>query len=282
MGYTHYWRQRRDLTKAQWATLSADIADILRHVGERGVVLGNAEGEPGTATVFDADEIAFNGVGTDAHETFTIRRTRRPVEFEGDHLGGDFCKTAEKPYDLAATACLCYLATITRRDDPATGEPIVGTEAWRVTSDGNGAAFLAGLDVARQALPRLANRLDIPMPVMEADRWVEPWVDHFTDGYRFRFCVDGRAYITRRRDGASYCFPDHTEAEAWLKANRKVLSPTGTFDQAGTRRLATAQTRLFKSMVDAAPDLGRDQDRPPAFIRPGRTLAAGLCAREAV
>jgi hypothetical protein len=62
--------------------------------------------------------------------------------------GGDFTKTARRPYDLAVTAALCYLSTV---PDPA---------AFTVSSDGHGKDFLDGLAETRRALPHYANILD--------------------------------------------------------------------------------------------------------------------------
>jgi hypothetical protein len=45
-----------------------------------------------------------------------------------------------------------------------------------VGSDGHGKDFLDGLAEARRALPRYANILDIPMGILQDDRWCVPWV----------------------------------------------------------------------------------------------------------
>src|SRR5205823_9190589 len=95
--------------------------------------------------------------------------------------GWDFCKTARKPYDLAVTAALSYLCTV---PDPA---------AFTASSDGDGKDFLEGLAEARRALPRHANILDIPMEILQSDRWCPPWVSCYeSPGYDVKFCVDGR------------------------------------------------------------------------------------------
>ena len=78
-----------------------------------------------------------------------------------------------------------------------------------LSSDGHGRDWLDGLAVARRALPRYANILDIPMGILEDDRWCPPWPHLFTNQYDFRFCVDGKAYVRHLKTSASYCFPDH-------------------------------------------------------------------------
>jgi hypothetical protein len=45
------------------------------------------------------DKIVFNGVGADAHETFFV---------SADGVDFNFCKTAQKPYDIAVTASLIH------------------------------------------------------------------------------------------------------------------------------------------------------------------------------
>ena len=97
MGYTHYWTQTRDFTTLEWAELAKgffalianrppDLALCAEHLGE----------EP----FFDMNEPWFNGIGDEGHETFTLQRQR---------TGFDFCKTAQKPYDLMVCAMLLYV-----------------------------------------------------------------------------------------------------------------------------------------------------------------------------
>jgi hypothetical protein len=167
--------------------------------------------------------------------------------------GNDFCKTARKPYDVAVTATLCYLATV--------------AESHTVSSDGHGRDWLAGLEEARRALPRYGNRLDIPRDILEEDRWCGPWAHHFTTSYRLRFCVDGKAYVMRLKDGASYCFPSHLEAAQWAEKHKTTLDPYGHFDEKRRKALASAQTRLLARLVDTAAIFERDQS-PPAYVRP--------------
>jgi len=262
MGYTHYWQQFRSFTADEWAQLCADMRDLLKDVEHvQGIPLANWDGEPGTAPEIGPDRISFNGVGDDSHESFVIDRRRPALESwqTPDRRGAAFCKTARKPYDLAVTAALCYLGTV------------IDPKPWHVSSDGRGANWLPGLEEARRAIPRVANVLDIPRGILERDRWCPPWITNRSPAFDFRFCVDGRAYITRKRDGAAYCFPSHREAAEWARPHADVLCPTGWFDAARWRRIASAQTRLFRPMVESAPRVGRDH-RPPALVRPGEIL----------
>jgi hypothetical protein len=261
MGYTHYWTQTRDYTREEWSQIREDMEALLKDVQHvQGISLANGMGDRGSAPEITDKWVMFNGVGADSHETFEVRRVRLPKESWQDRRGGDFCKTARKPYDLAVTAALCYLATV---PDPA---------SHKVSSDGKGRDFLDGLAEARRALPRYANILDIPMDILRDDRWHGPWVHHFSQLYHFNFCVDGKAYIGEfgsKLNGARYyCFPTQAEAARWVLDHKDILDATGYFDDRRRRKLTLAQNKLFKAMVDNAELLRRNQ-QPPAHVRPG-------------
>lgn len=95
MGYTHYW----DIKKAKPADLKLAIADMGKIAKHFAPILAGRDGEG--RPVITPNEITFNGKGDDSHETFSI--TNSPHEEFG------FCKTAEKPYDVAVVACLAAL-----------------------------------------------------------------------------------------------------------------------------------------------------------------------------
>lgn len=81
MGYTHYWDQKKSFTPKQWKGILDDAKSILE--------LNKIPVEDLHLT---EDVIRFNGVGDDGHETFIVKRMKSQ-EF-------NFCKTAQKPYDL--------------------------------------------------------------------------------------------------------------------------------------------------------------------------------------
>lgn len=250
MGYTHYWEQKRSLTADEWAEACEAVRAILKDVQHvQGIALANGMGDPGTSPEIGATMIQFNGLGDDSHETFTITRKR---------AAGDFTKTAQKPYDLAVAACLCYFATI--------------AESHHVTSDGRGTEWLAGLECAKRALPRHANRLDIPMPVLESDRWYgNPPGIRVTKSYDFRHCVDGASYVIRRRDGATYRFPSHDAANAWVTAphRREYMAPNSVYYQSPTAmRWKRQQDADFRSLFSEPRHEGWNI-APPAYVRPG-------------
>ena len=267
MGYTHYFTQTRDYTDDEWPQVLEDIGQIIAYAeNEQNVAIRNWDGKD--KPELTGDYINFNGAGDDSCENFIVERIRQECEFSG--LGSHFCKTNRKPYDLVITAVLCYLESV--------------CETHTVGSDGSGADYVQGLELARQALPRYANMLDIPRKIMENDRWIGPWFDSYADGYDLNLCVDGYAYITGPKN-ASYRFYSHHEAAQWAASHKEkpitvttgwgtraegggcLFKPFGSFNEKRTKALGTQQRALFKAMLAKA-----EGDRaipPPAFIRPG-------------
>ncbi len=275
MGYTHYWTQTRDLDAEEFAQVSADVLAILADAQHRyEIAICDGAATPHSRPEVSGDRLAFNGTDVDdrGHDTFELFRVRSAdPHFGAEYLGWDSCKTARKPYDTAVTAVLCYLASV--------------VESHSVTSDGAGRDFLAGLELARQALPRFANRLDIPRGVLEADRWCGPYVHMHTRTYAVRFCVDGRAYVLDRSGRSLFRFSSHVEAAQWLASHREpdrvgnapLFLAQGWFDEKRTAALAKAQERAITALVrlgrDAHPGLGR-QAQPPALVRPDQFPAS--------
>lgn len=275
MGYTHYWNQKRDYTKDQWKQICEDIQLILNDVEHvQGIPLANGNGDPGTHPILDANEIYFNGLGDDSHETFCVYKKRppAPAHRKRSERGWDFCKTARKPYDLAVTACLSYLSSVVESHD--------------VSSDGDGADFIEGVEEARRALPRYANILDIPMGVMQADRWCMPWVNaHQCDPYEVHFCVDGFGYVLCGKE--SYRFNSHQELAKWLDdtkspavyvaarnlgwgsstPNREpnIWNAYGSFDERRHKHIAKLQKQQLGMLWPIPADRAH---QPPAFVRP--------------
>lgn len=281
MGYTHYWTQHRSFTADEWMQLSADLQSLLKDVQHvQGIPLSNGNAEPGTSPEFRADDIAFNGLGEDSHETFVILRQRpRTRDWQtAAQRGWDFCKTARKPYDLAVTAALCYLTT--------TFEP----PAFTASSDGDGSDWIAGLEEARRAIPRVANVLDIPRGILEADRWCMPWVNCTAKGYTVNFCVDGYGYVQRPATGESYRFGSHLALAQFLDRTKQatfrercvvqfgtyrddcgtveanIWNATGSFDGKRQARIAKAQSNALARLF---PVPAENAYQPPAFVRPG-------------
>lgn len=280
MGYTHYFSTLRQLTAEEWSRLSADVRTILETVEHRCEVrLANGAGDRGSKPEFTDSHIAFNGSGDDAHETFTI--SGAPER--------DFCKTARKPYDVAAAAVLCYLSCFHELGEETT------PRAFHVQSDGKGSDFALGLEAAKVALPALGNVLDIPMGVMESDRWCGPWVDG-TERYDFRFCVDGFAYVMDSKTGKAFRFRSHRAAAEWAsqftekpiivesswagrsrEGGKSLFSPSGCFNEKRNQALRRQRDAAFRPLFDAergeaVTAFGELGPKPPAFVRPDTML----------
>ena len=86
--------------------------------------------------------INFNGKGRLGHEDFILR------EHFKQNRNFEFCKTAQKPYDVVVTACLVVLKYYLK-------------EFINISSDGKYKDFNAGLNLAIFAtgLPKLSNPL---------------------------------------------------------------------------------------------------------------------------
>jgi len=280
MGYTHYWTQTRDFTREEWSQVREDMKALLKDVQHvQGIPLANGMGELGTSPEITDKKVWFNGAGDGSCETFCLYRVRPPKEAHHERRGWDFCKTARRPYDMAVTAALCYLATVT---DPV---------SHSVGSDGHGRDFLDGLAEARRALPRYANILDVPMGILQSDRWCMPWVScDESSGFDVKFCVDGKGYVEHIKTGDWYCFETHLALAQFLDKTKEVKFPRrlkvrfgrhvddvgdtepniwnahGSFDQARHARIAAAQSKALEPLFPAD---AQHAQKPPAYVRPG-------------
>ena len=143
MGYTHYWRQQRDFTDTEWQELTR-LAKLITADGQG--ILANASSDKNSKPTIDNEEISFNGIGDDGHETFCITRKKRDLydyekqdsiqdAYMHDKSGGgvfNFCKTAHKPYDKYVVAVLCAIYRVQR-------------DIMNISSDGNTADWTEGL-----------------------------------------------------------------------------------------------------------------------------------------
>ena len=104
MGYTHYWTIH-DITKPP---MTSEIAqDIQKIILASDVPIGDGCGAWDSKPVLEPDQVVLNGIDDDSHDTLWY-----PPVFEGRRklppfsLGRDFCKTAQKPYDVVVCAAL--------------------------------------------------------------------------------------------------------------------------------------------------------------------------------
>lgn len=148
MGYTHYWTVKRNIPKATWATITTDVRAIVKHAIENHIGLV-VESDSNEAPEITEEHFCFNGAGDAGHETFFVSRVIRAPEYQDDNPKWTFCKTAQKPYDIAVTAILAYLDSI----HPG---------LYVVTSDGDLHEWSPGIALARAALPVYAQTIFAP------------------------------------------------------------------------------------------------------------------------
>jgi hypothetical protein len=135
MGYTHYWRQTKDLTEDEWDNVRQVAKTILKD--NHGVILDNEPTDSQNLSI-TYDSILFNGRGDDSHETFYLTRKQRPkYDYESDEEFAkgafEFCKTAQKPYDKYVVAMLIAITQI--------------TDSITVSSDGDQSDWLEGMQL---------------------------------------------------------------------------------------------------------------------------------------
>ena len=105
MGYTNYWYQTKAFTDKEWKSVK-DEYNYIKDVSN-GIIVDESEQ--------NCDEIVFNGKGDLSHETFILCKTPRTKEtYKGEDITFNFCKTAEKPYDLAVWHMLFFAKNKTK------------------------------------------------------------------------------------------------------------------------------------------------------------------------
>jgi hypothetical protein len=100
MGYTRYFELYKPINEEKFKQYSEVCKTVCEEIQKKeDYKLGDWEGNENDP-IFDENEVSFNGIGKDSHETFSIRRIK---------IGFEFTKTNRKPYDSSVCACL-YLA----------------------------------------------------------------------------------------------------------------------------------------------------------------------------
>lgn len=140
MGYTHHWRQTRNFKEHEWKMIEAATNELCKKAS----VL-DKDPKSSQRLRINADEIIFNGIGEDGHETFHVTRLK-PAIASWDHEGQDkkqsfgFCKTNRKYYDDYVIAVLAII------DHLAPGVLLI-------TSDGEEEDWISGYNKAKKVLP---------------------------------------------------------------------------------------------------------------------------------
>ena len=88
MGFTHYIKNKPAFSDIQWAAFTNDVAYVYNRY--RNIIGGPSGEEDDSRPRIGRNDISFNGIGDQSHETCYVPKAA--TEFE-------FCKTARKPYD---------------------------------------------------------------------------------------------------------------------------------------------------------------------------------------
>ena len=142
MGYTHYWRQTRNFKEHEWKMIEAATNELCKKAS----VL-DKDPKSDQRLRINGDEILFNGIGEDGHETFHVARLK-PAIPSWDTDGQDkkqyfgFCKTDRKYYDDYVIAVLTIMQNL------APGVLLI-------SSDGEEDDWTDGYNKAKKVLPNL-------------------------------------------------------------------------------------------------------------------------------
>lgn len=259
MGYTHYFHHTRRFTNAQWAEVMTDLNRIAATARAEGITLADGFGESelpakGSESVTDGprylpdqrDEsgekfVSFNGLGEDGHETFILFQNRAPLLPHQDKArrGWDFCKTARKPYDVAVTACLCYLESV---------------YPGQISAESDGAAedWQDGLALARRALPEKGNMLRIPLAIEFEDQFS---ATHYGGGDLFLATLrDGRLCLADGKRLRVLGTFETEEAREWVKSwAERYARAQGPAEMKARDRW---EARKFRTFAEAAESFG--------------------------
>ena len=104
MGYTHYWYIVDKISQDSWDKFLGDFRLVLPEFKNILDTQGDQELQ------HDKDVVFLNGIGELTHETFCLDRVTDITGFtqrdEDNGLIFKFCKTAQKPYDIAVCSAL--------------------------------------------------------------------------------------------------------------------------------------------------------------------------------
>jgi hypothetical protein len=137
MGYTDYWEfnkvkglKAKDIETLYQKAIK-DCARIIKHSSTK----IRLSGYTSHTKVGEYGGIDFNGVGDYSHENFYLR------EHFNQNEAFNFCKTAQKPYDIVVVACLATLKYHLK-------------ESITVSSDGRSTEWNNGVELAKVILKR--------------------------------------------------------------------------------------------------------------------------------
>lgn len=139
MGYSHYFPQTRSFTDTEWSTIQQSAKKLFTECSD---FLANGMGDVDTEPEANDAEILFNGIEDMSYEPFSVSK-----EHDDSY---NFCKTAERPYDIAVVAMLVLINTY------APG-------VLKIESDGNGGDWKEGLSLAK----KIDNKCVLPVGIKQ-------------------------------------------------------------------------------------------------------------------
>ena len=107
MGYTHYWRLKKDCKK-----LSIRCVNDIKTILEKHKDIIQYESDVKKKAVIKDTLIRFNGIKEEGHETFYFQVPPKAESYQKFDEKGflfNFCKTARKPYDIVVCKVLLIL-----------------------------------------------------------------------------------------------------------------------------------------------------------------------------
>ena len=248
MGYSHYWNHRRKFSQPDWQRLLDHIRAVLITARNEGLTLSFDGDTPLSAHALtgplDRSDItgpafSLNGVGDDACESMILHKNRPlPSDRASKHERFfDFCKTRGDPYDTAVVAILCVAETLY----PGHIE---------ISSDGEPREWKEGLELARRALPHLADTVDLPAAL----RFENQWMDHLFTGARY-------ALLLRKDD--TICLVHDTETRVvFPRTSQEEI--VGSVSRRAVEKISVALSPAERGEVlDAI--LNRLETEAPAF-----------------
>jgi hypothetical protein len=104
LGYTHYWYKIPKLDTESWKSFIQDFDKITPYFVADLDVSSDQKLESTGKILY------FNGIGENAHETFFFEKVQSGDRHQYHDIDTEkvfsFCKTAQKPYDLAVCSAL--------------------------------------------------------------------------------------------------------------------------------------------------------------------------------
>lgn len=153
MGYTHHWYRKPELNAKKFAAYAQDVTRLLSETNIPLTHTKMIEGEwvhDVDGFRADAEEINFNGRGSDSHETFFVPKAMPESSVLDSGDAYEFTKTARKPYDVLVVACIIL------------GQVHFGKKDFKFSTDGDLPDLQQGLDLVN-------NTFGLKLSLIEAE-----------------------------------------------------------------------------------------------------------------